>query len=70
MKKNYIYITYNERDEEIIGANKTVEGTAKRTKKRSFSAIPSRSRHILPKVLLLTNYCPDRFRARHHSTGS
>lgn len=29
MKKNYIYITYNERDEEIIGANKTVEGTAK-----------------------------------------
>lgn len=32
MKKNYIYITYNERDEEIIGANKTVEGTAKMIK--------------------------------------
>lgn len=32
MKKNYIYVTYNERDEEIIGANKTVEGTAKRIK--------------------------------------
>lgn len=32
MKKNYIYITYNERDEAIIGANKTVEGTAKRIK--------------------------------------
>lgn len=32
MKKNYIYVTYNERDEEIIGANRTVEGTAKRIK--------------------------------------
>lgn len=32
MKKNYIYVTYNESDEEIIGANKTVEGTAKRIK--------------------------------------
>lgn len=32
MKKNYIYVTYNERDEEIIGANKTVEGTAKMIK--------------------------------------
>lgn len=32
MKKNYIYVTYNERDEEIIGANRTIEGTAKRIK--------------------------------------
>ncbi len=32
MKKNYIYITINERDGEVIGANITIEGTAKMIK--------------------------------------
>ena len=32
MKKNYIYITTNTEYNEIIGANKTIEGTAKMIK--------------------------------------
>lgn len=32
MKKNYIYITSNDEYDEIIGANKTIEGTAKMIK--------------------------------------
>lgn len=32
MAKNYIYVTTNQEYEEIIGANKTVEGTAKMIK--------------------------------------
>lgn len=33
MKRHYIYITTNTEDNEIIGANRTVEGTAKMIKK-------------------------------------